>query len=64
MNDMPVTVAKVLGAGTTDYLAYAENVVAGAGSIAVGGDHVTNDVAIAVAATAANKCLFMVFLPF
>ena len=36
-----------LGAGTTDYLAYSENVVAAAGSIAVGGDHVTNDVAIA-----------------
>lgn len=34
-----------LGAGTTDYLAYAGNVVAAAGSIGVGADHVTNDIA-------------------
>lgn len=32
-----------LGGGTTSYFAYAGNVVAAAGSIAVGGEHVTND---------------------
>ncbi len=36
-----------LGGGTTDFLAYAENVVAIAGSLGVGGDHVTNDIALA-----------------
>ncbi len=35
-----------LGAGTTDYLAYAHQGVAAAGSLAVGGEHVTNDIAI------------------
>ena len=35
------------GGGTTDYLAYANSVVAAAGSIGVGGDHVTNDIALA-----------------
>jgi cell division protein FtsA len=34
-----------LGAGTTDYLAYAANVVSAAGSLGVGADHVTNDIA-------------------
>lgn len=34
-----------LGGGTTDYLAYAENAIAHAGVLAVGGDHVTNDLA-------------------
>ncbi len=34
-----------LGAGTTDYLAYAGSVVAEAGSLGVGADHVTNDIA-------------------
>ena len=36
-----------LGGGTTNYLAYAGNVMATAGSIAVGGEHVTNDLALA-----------------
>lgn len=36
-----------LGGGTTDYLAYANQVVSSVGSIAVGGDHVTNDISIA-----------------
>lgn len=36
-----------IGGGTTDYLAYAEGAVAGAGALGVGGDHVTNDIAIA-----------------
>lgn len=35
-----------LGGGTTDYVVYAEKTVAFAGSIAIGGDHVTNDLAI------------------
>jgi cell division protein FtsA len=35
-----------LGGGTTDYLAYANGVVAVAGSLGVGGDHVTNDIAL------------------
>ncbi len=34
-----------LGGGTTDFLVYAHNAIASAGSIAVGGDHVTNDIA-------------------
>lgn len=36
-----------LGGGTTDYVAYVDNMIAAAGSIAVGGDHVTNDLALA-----------------
>jgi cell division protein FtsA len=36
-----------LGGGTTNYLAYAGNVVATAGSLGVGGDHITNDIALA-----------------
>lgn len=36
-----------LGAGTTDYLVYADNVVAAAGALGVGGEHVTNDIALA-----------------
>jgi cell division protein FtsA len=36
-----------LGGGTTDYVAYAGNVVAVGGAIGVGGDHVTNDLALA-----------------
>ena len=35
-----------LGGGTTNYLAYARQCVAAAGSISVGGDHVTNDLAL------------------
>lgn len=35
-----------LGGGTTDYLAYADQAIACAGSLAVGGDHVTNDIAL------------------
>lgn len=34
-----------LGGGTTDYVVYANNAIALAGALAVGGDHVTNDVA-------------------
>lgn len=36
-----------LGAGTTDYIAYAGSVMACGGSLGVGGDHVTNDIMIA-----------------
>lgn len=36
-----------LGGGTTDYLAYANSVVAAAGVLGVGGEHVTNDIALA-----------------
>ncbi len=36
-----------LGGGTTSYLAYAGGVVAAAGSFGVGGDHITNDLALA-----------------
>lgn len=36
-----------LGGGTTDYLAYSGNVISAAGSFAVGGDHVTNDISAA-----------------
>ena len=32
-----------LGGGTTDYVIYARNSIAAAGSLAVGGDHITND---------------------
>lgn len=34
-----------LGGGTTDYLVYARSAIAWAGSIGLGGDHLTNDVA-------------------
>lgn len=33
-----------LGGGTTSYVLYSDNLVVAAGSIAVGGDHVTNDI--------------------
>lgn len=36
-----------LGGGATDYFAYADNVVATAGCLGIGGDHVTNDIALA-----------------
>lgn len=36
-----------LGAGTTDYIAYAGEVMACGGSLGVGGDHVTNDIMVA-----------------
>lgn len=36
-----------LGAGTTSYLVYAEGAIALAGVLAVGGDHITNDISIA-----------------
>lgn len=36
-----------LGGGTTNFVAYANNVVAAAGAYGVGGDHVTNDIALA-----------------
>ncbi len=35
-----------LGGGMTDYLVYANQMVAAAGAVAVGGDHVTNDIAL------------------
>jgi cell division protein FtsA len=35
------------GGGTTDYIAYAGGVVAAAGCFGLGGDHVTNDIAMA-----------------
>jgi cell division protein FtsA len=35
-----------LGAGTTDYVVYADRCIAAAGCIAVGGDHITNDLAM------------------
>jgi cell division protein FtsA len=34
-----------LGGGTTNYVAYCNNVISAVGCIAVGGDHVTNDIA-------------------
>lgn len=34
-----------LGGGSTNYVAYAEHMIAAAGAYAVGGDHVTNDIA-------------------
>jgi cell division protein FtsA len=36
-----------LGGGTTDYVAYAGNVLATAGALGIGGDHVTNDLVMA-----------------
>jgi cell division protein FtsA len=36
-----------LGAGTTDYIAYAGEVMACGGCLGVGGDHVTNDIMLA-----------------
>ncbi len=36
-----------LGGGTTDYVVYSNSTVIAAGCIAVGGDHVTNDIALA-----------------
>ena len=36
-----------LGGGTTSFLAYADNVIACAGSFGVGGDHITNDLTVA-----------------
>jgi len=35
-----------MGAGTTSFVAYADNVVASIGTIGVGGDHITNDIAL------------------
>lgn len=35
-----------IGGGTADYVVYADSVVAASGSIAVGGDHVVNDIAL------------------
>jgi len=36
-----------LGGGTTKYMAFADGILATAGCLAVGGDHVTNDIALA-----------------
>jgi cell division protein FtsA len=36
-----------LGGGTTSYVAYAGNVLTTAGTLGVGGDHITNDIALA-----------------
>lgn len=35
-----------LGGGTTDYLAYVDGVVKASGAIAIGGDHITNDISM------------------
>mgnify|MGYP001050641355 CR=1 FL=1 len=35
-----------LGAGTTDFVVYSDRVVAMAGSLGIGGDHITNDLAM------------------
>jgi cell division protein FtsA len=35
-----------LGGGTTDYFVYADKAMAAAGSLSVGGDHITNDLAL------------------
>lgn len=35
-----------LGGGTSDYLAYAGNIVAVAGALGVGGDHISNDITL------------------
>ncbi len=39
------------GGGTTDYLVYAQGSIAWAGSLALGGDHVTNDIATGLGLT-------------
>jgi cell division protein FtsA len=46
-----------MGAGTTDYMAYAGSVPAAAGVIGVGSDHITNDIAMAfnISATHAER---------
>jgi cell division protein FtsA len=36
-----------IGGGTTDYVVYADDVVAAAGALGIGGDHITNDIALA-----------------
>jgi len=36
-----------LGGGTTNYAVYCNNIISAAGSLAIGGDHVTNDLAVA-----------------
>jgi cell division protein FtsA len=36
-----------LGGGTTDYVVYADDVVAAGGAFGLGGDHITNDIALA-----------------
>ena len=36
-----------LGAGTTSYVVYADDIIAGAGVLSVGGDHITNDISAA-----------------
>lgn len=36
-----------IGAGTTEYIAYADNAIADAGVFAVAGDHITNDISVA-----------------
>lgn len=36
-----------LGGGTTDYVVYADKILATAGSLGLGGDHITNDIALA-----------------
>jgi cell division protein FtsA len=43
-----------LGGGTTNYIAYCNNVISAVGCIAVGGDHVTNDIAQAFNMTQAR----------
>ena len=36
-----------LGGGTTSYIAYCNNVISAVGCVAIGGDHVTNDISLA-----------------
>jgi cell division protein FtsA len=36
-----------LGGGTTDYVVYENEIVAAAGALGIGGDHITNDIALA-----------------
>lgn len=54
-----------LGAGTTDYVVYANRCIALAGTLGVGGDHITNDLAMVlrVPTVAAEKIKFDVGAP-
>jgi cell division protein FtsA len=54
-----------LGAGTTDYVVYANRCIALAGSLGVGGDHITNDLAmvLGIPSAAAEKIKVDLGLP-
>ncbi len=41
-----------LGGGTTDYLVYADRAIVAAGSLGIGGDHVSNDIAVGLGSIA------------